>query len=192
MMDRATIGSVLLELLQTVSAVEESPTQKVEATTKLTAELLRTLYIGNLLEEFVLGREVSELQIGQPGTTTHLIDPVDSLLGRSIDLILALSGTQQHVGVAHQAQVDTIVKTGDHLVIETCTHVGELADRQTTIGIVGDNSIGRSHLRLVANVAERLVVVVPVCLVSTNGPIKTRVKFATLGTLLLEELIEPW
>ena len=63
-----TKGAVLLDLLQTVGAVEEAPTQEVETTTELTTELLRTLYVGNLLKELtsVMNSFVSLLAVPLP------------------------------------------------------------------------------------------------------------------------------
>ena len=55
---RTTEGSVLLQLSQTTLIIEESPTDQVKTTTILATELLRTLYIGNLLEELILAIEV--------------------------------------------------------------------------------------------------------------------------------------
>jgi hypothetical protein len=53
MMNRTAESSVFLQLLQTVGTVEETPTQEVESTTKLTTELLWTFYIGNLLKQLI-------------------------------------------------------------------------------------------------------------------------------------------
>ena len=69
---------MLLDLLQAVGTVEESPANEVEATSELTAELLRALDVGNLLEQLVLvATEVGKVETGQPGTVANLVDPVD-------------------------------------------------------------------------------------------------------------------
>ena len=71
-------GAMLLDLLQAVGTVEESPANEVEATSELTAELLRALDVGNLLEQLVLvATEVGKVETGQPGTVANLVDPVD-------------------------------------------------------------------------------------------------------------------
>ena len=129
-------GGVLLQLLHTVAVVEESPTDQVESTAVLTTELLLTLHIGNLLEEFVFRIEVCKLQASKTSTVTNLVDPVDSLLRGTVDLVLTLGGTEQHVGVTHHTEVDTTVQTCHHLVVETCAQVGELGDGQTTVVVV--------------------------------------------------------
>ena len=92
-----TEGSVLLQLLQTTTVVEPSPTDEVEATAELTAKLLRTLHVRNLLEQLVGTVEIRELQVSQTSAVTHLVDPVDGLLCRTADLVLALCSAQQHV-----------------------------------------------------------------------------------------------
>ena len=135
-------GTMGFQLVQTVASIEETPADEVEATTKLAAELLRTLHIGNLLEQQVLGIELALVQVGQLGTVAHLVNPFEGVGRRTIDLVLALSSAQQHVRVAHQTEVDTIVKTCNHLVVQTCAQVGVLGDGQTTIVIVGNDDIG--------------------------------------------------
>ena len=52
------VGTVLLQLLKTTSIIEEAPADQVVATASLTAELLGTLHIGNLLKELILRSEV--------------------------------------------------------------------------------------------------------------------------------------
>ena len=60
-----TESAMLLDLLQTVCTIEESPAEEVEAMYELTTELLRTLNVCNLLEEFVgITSEVREVQVG--------------------------------------------------------------------------------------------------------------------------------
>ena len=55
-----TEGAMLLNLLQTIGAVEEAPANEVETTTELTTELLRTLNVSNLLEQLIgIARELS-------------------------------------------------------------------------------------------------------------------------------------
>ena len=93
----ATEGSVLFQLLQTATIVEPSPTDEVETTAELTAELLRTLHVGNLLEELIGTIEIREFKVCQTSAVTHLVDPVDGLLCRTADLVLALCSSQQHV-----------------------------------------------------------------------------------------------
>ena len=88
---------MLLQLLQTVSVIEESPTEKVETATELATELLRTLHVGNLLEELVLCVEVGKLELGEVSTLAHLVNPVDGLLCRSVHLVLALGSAEQNV-----------------------------------------------------------------------------------------------
>ena len=100
---RTTYRAVFLELLQATVVIKEAPTDEVEASTEFAAEFLRTLHIGYLFEELVGSIEIFEFQVCQLGTVTYLVDPVDSLLRGAIDLIFAFSGTQQHIGVAHQA-----------------------------------------------------------------------------------------
>jgi hypothetical protein len=180
---------MLLELLQTVSAVEEAPAEEVEATTELTTELLWTLNIGNLLEQLVLRVEVSEVEVTQTCTCTYLVNPVNSLLCRTIQLVLTLSSTQQNVRVAHQAKVDTAMQTSNHLFVNTCTEVGILCDGQTTIVIVGNQVIVSCQLCCIGNIA--ILKAFPLGLVSSYRPVKTWVETTINGTLCLEEVVQP-
>ena len=182
-------GTMLLQLLQTVGAVEESPAQEVEAATELATELLRTLHVCNLLEQLILRVEVGELQTGQIGAGAHLVDPVDGLLSGTVHLVLALGSAQQHVAIAHQAQVDTAVQTGDHLLIDARAEVGVLGDGQTTVVVVGhEEVVGCERLR-VSHVA--ILEAFPVDLVGTDCPVEARVELTLGGALLLEEVVEP-
>ena len=180
---------MLLHLLQASCVIEPSPADEVEATACLTTELLRALHVGNLLEELVLRVEVREFQVGQFGAVAHLVDPVDGLLCGAADLVLALGSAEQHVGVAHQAQVDTVVQTGHHLVIQAGAEVSELGHRQTTVTVVGHHKVVGRHRRGVAHVA--ILKAVPVVLVGADGPVEARVERAVGGALLLEEVVEP-
>ena len=170
---------MLLDLRQTVVAVEESPADEVEATTKLTTELLRTLYIGNLLEELVSRIEISQFQVCQTCTLTNLVDPVDSLLCGAIDLILALCSTKQHIRVAHHTQVDTTVKTSNHLVVDTCAQVRVLSNRQSTIVVIRNyRNIGIGPLVGLLNVIDLIAILkaFPLGLIGTDSPIETGVE----------------
>ena len=55
-------STMSLQLLQTVCSVVEPPADKVEATSELTTELFRTLYIGNLLKELLVRWRVQSHQ----------------------------------------------------------------------------------------------------------------------------------
>ena len=180
---------MLFQLLYTLSAIEESPAEQVEATTELTTELLRTLNIGNLLEELILTAKVREFQVCQLCTAAHLIDPVDGLLCRTVDLVFTLSSTKQYIRVAHHAEVDTAMQTRHHLVVDTSTEVGILCHRQTTVIIIGYHRCISGHIEGVALVA--IFEAFPVGLIGTNGPVETGIELATGGLLSLEELIEP-
>ena len=100
---------MLLKLLQTIILIEESPADKIESASELTTKFFRTLHIGNLLEEFVGCREVSQFQIGQVSAVAYFVNPVDGLLCGAVDFVFTFGSTEQHVGVAHQTQVDSIV-----------------------------------------------------------------------------------
>ena len=90
-------GGMLFQLLQATCIIEPSPTDEVETTTELTSELLRALHVGNLLEELVGRAEVRKFQICKTSTAAHLVNPVDSLLCRTIHFVLALGSAQQYV-----------------------------------------------------------------------------------------------
>ena len=85
---------MFLQLLQTLTIVEESPADEVKATSELTAELLRTLYVGNLLEELVgISLEVFYLEVSQSCTAANFINPINGLSLVIVQLIPALCGT---------------------------------------------------------------------------------------------------
>ena len=180
---------MFLDLLQTVGTIEEAPAQEIETTSELTTELLRTLHIGNLLEELILRTKISKLEIGQTDTATHLINPVDSLLGRTVNLVLTLGSTKQHIAVTHHTEIDTAMQTCDHLVVETGTQVRILGDGQTTMVVVGNHRGIGSHRYGIADIA--ILKAVPLGFVGTDGPIKTGIERAIGRLLSLEELIEP-
>ena len=180
---------MFLDLLQTTAVVEEAPADEIESTSELAAELLWTLHVGNLLEQLVLGVEIREFQTGKLSTVTYLVDPVNSLLSRTVDLVLALGSTEQHVGVTHHTEVDTIVQTCHHLVVKTCAEVGVLGNGQTTIVVVGYDVIISSHSICITDISK--LKAVPVGLVSTDSPVEAGIKLTAGSTLLLEEVIEP-
>ena len=70
------LDTVLLKLLQTIILIEESPADKIESASELPTKFFRTLHIGNLLEEFVGCREVSQFQIGQVSAVAYFVNPV--------------------------------------------------------------------------------------------------------------------
>ena len=182
---------MLLNLLEAISAIEEAPTNKVETTAELTTKLLWTLNIGNLLEQLIgISREIGKFQIGQTSTVTNLVNPVDSLLGRTIYLVLTLSSAKQHVRIAHHAEIDTAVQTCYHLIIKTCTQVGILGNRQSTVVVIGYNRSIGSHRHGIANVS--ILKSVPFGLIGTDCPIEAWIERTSGGLLGLKELIEPW
>ena len=180
------------KLLLTVLCQVEAPAYKVEATSELTAELLWTLHVGNLLKELVLSVKVGKLQVGKSGTLPDFVNPVDSLLVRSVDLVLALGGTEEHVGITHQTEVDTTMQSRGDAVVESRAHICPLCYRQSAIGVIGAvNGIG-SKLFLIGDIAEGLVVAVPISLIGAYGPVKAGVKMSVGRPLALEEVIKPW
>ena len=82
------------------------------------------------------------------------------------------------------------MKTCSYLVIKVGTEISPLSDRETTIVVVGDDGIIRSHFTLVSYIA--ILETNPVRLVGTDSPVETRIELAILGTLLLEEVVQPW
>ena len=183
---------MLAQLVKTVGSIEESPADEVEATTKLTTELLRALHVGNLFEQLVGGVELALVEGAQAGAGTHLVDPLEGIGSGTADFVLTLCGTQQHVAVAHQAQVDTAVQTCYHLVVETGTQVGVLGNGQTAKAVVGDNHVAGSHLGLVAYVTIAIGgAVVPSGLVGAHRPVEARVERTVGSGFGLIEVVEP-
>ena len=82
------------------------------------------------------------------------------------------------------------MKTGCHLIIKVGTEIGPLSDRKTTIVVVGYDGIRSCHLALVSYVT--ILKTNPVSLVCTDGPVETWIQLTFLGTLLLEEVVQPW
>ena len=82
------------------------------------------------------------------------------------------------------------MKTGCHLIIKVGTEIGPLSDRKTTIVIVGYDGISSRHLGGVSHVA--ILESFPITLVGTDGPVETWIQLTFLGTLLLEEVVQPW
>ena len=180
---------MFLELLQTVIFIEESPADKVESASELAPEFLRTLHIGNLLEEFVGCREVSQFKVGQVSTVAHFVNPVDGLLCGAVDFVFTFGGAEQHIGVTHQTQVDSIVQTCNNRAIETGTKVCELGDGQTTVCVVGYDVVSGCKLVRISYITE--LEIFPVGFISTDGPVQTWVEFPVSCTLSFEEMVEP-
>ena len=181
--------SVLLQLLQTVCLIEESPTEEVVATAILTTELLWTLNVCNLLKQLVLRVEVGEFQLWKLGTGAHLVDPVNSLLCRTAYLVLTLCSAKQHVRVTHQSEVDTAVETSHHLVNNVCTEVGPLCYWKTTVDVVCHHFLVGRHWLSVSHIA--VLKTFPVNLVCTDGPVETWIELTRLCALCLEQVVEP-
>ena len=110
-------------------------------------------------------------------------------MSRTVDLVLALGSTEQHVGITHHTEVDTIMKTSHHLVVKTCAEVSVLGNGQTTIVIVGHNVIISSHSVCIAYIT--ILKAIPVGLISTDSPVEAGGKLTAGSTLLLEEVVEP-
>ena len=82
------------------------------------------------------------------------------------------------------------MKTGCHLIIKVGTEIGPLSDRKTTIVVVGYDCISSCHLTGISHVA--IFKSFPFILVGTDGPVETWIQLTSCGTLLLEEVVQPW
>ncbi len=198
-------GHVLAQLGFAVGRLEEAPTVEVDATTILATELLRTLHVGDLLEEGVGGREVSLVEVGQTGAVTYLVDVVDGGLCWAVDLILALGGTEEDIGVAHETEVDTVVEAsgdggeafGRHAAI------APLSDAETATSAISEANaiISSSYDGVVEDVLTRVAtrvcgssltsVGVVFSLVGADGPVETGVETAVGALLGFVEVVEP-
>ena len=82
------------------------------------------------------------------------------------------------------------METCSYLVIKVGTEIGPLSDRKTTIVVVGYDGIRSCHLTGISHVA--ILESFPITFVSTDGPIETWIQLTSCGTLLLEEVVQPW
>ena len=197
-------GHVLAHLSLAVGRLEEAPTVEVDATAILATELLRTLHVGDLLEEGVSCREVSLIEVGEAGAVTYLVDVVDSSLRWAVNLILALGGTEEDIGVAHEAEVDAVVETcGEGEVLGRHTAIAPLSDGKTATSAVGEayGIILSSYDGVVEHVLTRVAsricggsltgVGVVFSLVGADGPVETGVETAVGAFLCFVEVVEP-
>ena len=180
---------MLLHLLKASCVVIEAPTDEVETTAKLTSELLRTLHVSNLLEELVSGVEVRKLEVCQFSTITYFIYPVDSLLSRTVYLVLTLSCEEENVGITEHTEVDSTLQSSHYLVVDASTDIGVFSYWQSAIVVIGAEILRISNLCAVSCVAK--LIAFPVVFVSADGPIEAWVELAGSGALCLKEVIEP-
>ena len=75
---RATYRAVFLELQQAAAVIEEAPADEVEASAEFASEFFGTLYVGNLLKEFVSRVEVGKFQVGQISSIAHFVNAQES------------------------------------------------------------------------------------------------------------------
>ena len=81
------------------------------------------------------------------------------------------------------------MQTCGNSAIQVGADVGPLCDRNTTVEVVGYESVLRSKLLCVSHVA--VLEAFPVLLVCAESPVKTRIELAGCCAFALEELIEP-
>src|SRR5690554_1857294 len=187
------------QLVQTAFVVKEAPTQQVDTTSVFTAKFLGTLHIRNLLKKMIGSREISQFQVGQSHTTTYFIDVIDGNLCETIQFVLTFCSTQQHIAVAHQAEVNPTLQTVGYGAVKVVAGVGKLSNRNTSLRIVRQRSAG--ELLLIHDIVPGISVgvsrgsltgiIVVLRLKSNQGPKQTRIQAAIGGLLFFKQVIQP-